>query len=409
MASGGYGRSSGRDWGTGGGGLTSSDSLNEYLNLSESLGVDLPFTLKGAVSLHFDQVEVDFSHPVDPTTGLNVANYSIPGLTLTGAIPHLTDPRSVVLNTSVQVPTTYTLTVSLVVESTGGDLLVSGQNVADFAGVGVAPTFTAAARGTRKVGLTFSEAMLENADLTSPASYSVKTMFGVDVPVASVATAGPSPVSGVELTLGTDLAAGNYYAVTVEAGVKTLAWELSVYPDTQVFVWASDWVAGIPLVVGQGQFSGEVSGGLLGQPLGQIFFSPALETAASSSTLEVDSVSLCTRAYDEYQVPDLPDPRFLTTWSPGQASVLGDVLWAPAWRVGLAQVILHDLRTETMPAAVDGPADATLVETIDITRASFLNDERWKLYDGGGATVFETADNLTPIGPGPTTNINLQP
>jgi hypothetical protein len=157
------------------------------------------------------------------------------------------------------------------------------------------------------------------------------------------------------------------------------------------------------------RFSGEVSGGLLGQPLGQIYFSPALETAIANSSVEVDEVSLCTRAWDQYTFPELPDPPILYTFSVGETSVIGNVLWAPAERLGLAQVILHDLRQETMPAAVDGPADATLVETIDITRASFLNDERWKLYDGGGATVFSTADNLTPIGPGPTTNINLQP
>ncbi len=86
-------------------------------------------------------------------------------------------------------------------------------------------------------------------------------------------------------------------------------------------------------------------------------------------------------------------------------------LAATAERLGQARIIVHDLREDTLPTAVDGPADATLVETIDITTGGFLNDVRWETFPNATATLgaFTTANNLAPIGPGPTTNINLQP
>lgn len=407
MATGGWGRGAGRDWGTGGSIAESGGPLTEYLTVGESLDVDLPFVLDGAVAPSSFRVEATFSYAVDPTEGLNPSNYSIPGLTVLGVAAHLTDPATVVLTTSEQLSILYTLTVTpVVVESTAGDPLVSGQNTAAFTGYGIAPSFQPAAMATRKVEIIFSEPMLENADLISPANYTVKSVSGATIPISSVVESGPSPIQRVTLTLGADLQPNNHYAATVDAAIKSAAWGVSVYPNTVLF----SWIPGTSQIsIGMSRFSGEVSGGLLGQPLGQIYFSPALETAIANSSVEVDEVSLCTRAWDQYTFPELPDPPILYTFSVGETSVIGNVLWAPAERLGLAQVILHDLRQETMPAAVDGPADATLVETIDITRASFLNDVRWKLYDGGGATVFSTADNLTPIGPGPTTNINLQP
>lgn len=156
---------------------------------------------------------------------------------------------------------------------------------------------------------------------------------------------------------------------------------------------------------------------LLGEPLGQIFFSPALDTSVpADSTIQVDSVSVCTRAYDVYEFPTLPDPHPLTTfgatWHNG--SVLNDadsVLQATAERLGQAQIILSDHPQDTWSGAADGPADATLQETFDQTKVALLNvDETagWVLFDGVG-TPFICADNLAPIGPGATTNINLQP
>jgi hypothetical protein len=154
---------------------------------------------------------------------------------------------------------------------------------------------------------------------------------------------------------------------------------------------------------------------LLGQPLGQLFFSPALDTAVlADSTIQVDSASVCTRAYDVYEVPSLPDPHPLMTWGdnlPYNASVLNDsadVLFATAERLGQARINLGDFREDTWGGATDGPADATLQETFDQTKVSLLNVDDWVLYDGVNPS-FICADNLAPIGPGATTNINLQP
>jgi len=158
-----------------------------------------------------------------------------------------------------------------------------------------------------------------------------------------------------------------------------------------------------------------VNASLLSEPLGQIFFSPALDNAVvMDSTIQIDSASVCTRAYDVYEIPSLPDPDALMIWGPDwpyNATVLNntaDVIWATADRLGLAHVNLTDRRSDAWAGAVDGPCDATLQETFDPTRVALLNVDDWVLYDGVG-TAFICADNLTPIPAGPTTNINLQP
>lgn len=154
-----------------------------------------------------------------------------------------------------------------------------------------------------------------------------------------------------------------------------------------------------------GQFSGEVSGGLLGTPAGQVFVSPALEQGNQNSTIDIDSVSVCTRADDTYVFPVAPEARVLYTWP--RSGVLGTaVTWAKPDRLGVVHQALSDRRAETFPTPQDSSVQATLVETIDTSRASFLNVSTWRLYYGAG-TPFRTADNLTPIGAGPTQNLTL--
>jgi hypothetical protein len=262
--------------------------------------------------------------------------------------------------------------------------------------------------------LTFSTSVTEDAELTDASNYEIRDLQGNPVAVSSVTTQGPSPISRVTLALGASLDAQKYYVAEVDPSVKTST-GLSMSPATDIFQWQpmQNPINVGPLVIPLDNFSGEVSGGLLGQPAGLVFFSPALDVSVTDSTIQVDEVSLCTRAYDVYEFPEPVDPPTLFTFSaigPGATAVIGPTtaLWSSAERQGIARVNLTDNQEETMPVATDGPADATLVEPIDITRAGFLNDDRWVLYDGVG-TSFITADNLTPIGPGPTTNINLQP
>jgi hypothetical protein len=157
-------------------------------------------------------------------------------------------------------------------------------------------------------------------------------------------------------------------------------------------------------------FTGEVSGGLLGQPAGQVFFSPALENSAANSVIQIDSVQVCTRAYDQYEFPELPDPTPIYTFGPSStgATIGSGVLWAPAWRLGLVEMDLSDAQEDTVATAVSGPCDITLEEPIDITAGGFLNDSRWRIFPGAPDTDFTIINNLAPVGPGPTINQNLE-
>lgn len=272
-------------------------------------------------------------------------------------------------------------------------------------------SFFATAQSARKVQLTFAVPMTVNAALTTPGNYTVKSLSGTTVPVTGVHTTGPAPFSRVYLDLGSNLLSGGFYSVTVSSAVRTYT-DIPVYPSTVVFQWAEMPIPTNvrPLAISIGNFSGEVSGGVLGHPLGQVFFSPALQTAIGGSVLEVDEVSVCTKAFDEYHFPELPDPPTLRTFGVGLAPSLlnGASLWSPAERQGLARMNLGDHRADTLHHPVDSRAIATLVEPIDITRAGFLNDRRWHLFNGIART-FITADNLTPIGPGPTIVRTLEP
>jgi len=319
--------------------------------------------------------------------------------------------------TNQQMDPLYTLTV-VQAESLTGDPLDPAHRTAIFAGFGAAPTFFAAAQSRTKVQLVFSAEMEQNVEFLTPASYTVTDLNLNPIPVTSATAYGPTPVQRLTLELDSEMNPGGYYVVTiVNPNVKTTS-GLNLVPTYDMFQWGEMQALyrRTPLNIPISNFSGEVSGGLLGQPLGQVFFSPALETAIADSSIQIDSVSCCTRAYDVYTIPSLPDPYPLMTFGPGQtySSVLSNsnsVLWAPADRLGLAHVNLVDLREDTLPTAVDGPADAILQETFDQTRVSLLNVVDWVIPGGPlpQGIPFMTADNLTPIPPGTTTNISLQP
>lgn len=383
-------------------------SYSETITINESLNVLLPVVLRGAEATSPYLVKVTFSYELDPdyATNFDPSNYTIPSLVVTGVTPG-PFTNEVFLLTELQGNTSYELTVATI-RSIATDPLTPPNQTADFLGFPLIPRFFATAQSATKIVLIFSSNMLVNSALVDPASYTVTDLNGNSVAVVS---ATPLPDgSRVTLTVG-GLTPGGYYVAEVVSGSVQSATGFPLDPTKDLFQWTPQLhLSGAPISIPFGAFSGEVTGGLLGQPAGQIFFSPALLDEGPNSVIEIDEVSLCTRAYDEYQFPQPVDPPPLFTFGAGfGVTTLGSgaVLWAPAERMGIPRVDLTDQHADTFPDPTDGPCDATLTETIDITKASFLNDTRWELFPG--TMTFQTASNLAPIGPGSTTHINLEP
>lgn len=377
---------------------------SETVTLTEGLTVSLPLLFVAVAPLSPFVVEVTFSHDLDPgfAANFNPINYSIaPFLNILSLVPGPT-PNVIRLNTAEQGDVLYTLTVATG-RSTGTDLLNPPNQSLPFAGFFITPRFQAAAQAFRKVQIVFSATMQVNGAFTNPNNYAVRDLNGNVIPVTAVAAVGNAPITRAELTLGADLVKGGYYIAQVDAAVQTTG-GLSMNPAIDVFRWnvMEAPITTGPITIPIRDFSGEVSGGLLGQPAGQVFFSPALDVAAPNSIIQVEDVSLCTRAFDAYEFPNPPDPTPFFTHGGGPVSLLGApgvVLWAPADRLGQARVELGDMRADTLPTPIDGLTEMTLFEPIDTSRGGFLNDARWHLYDGS-PTTFSTYDNLTPAGPG---------
>lgn len=412
MAKGGFGGGSwgGDAWG-GSSGINPPQNVYETVIFSESLDVLVPLLVVNAQALNAFLVEVTFSHNLDYSYApvLSTNNYSSDqGLSISGVSLSPT-ANTVRLVTSEQGPLTYNLTV-VDGRSTPGDPLTPSDQVFAFPGFPIAPRFFATAQSRTKIQLVFSTEMLQNTEFSDVASYSVTDLGGTPIAITSATIFGPTPVQRLTLELGADMDPGGYYVVTIlDPNVQTTG-ALPIYPDNDLFQWAeaAAFVDGEPLSVAFSAFSGEVSGGLLGEPLGQVFFSPALEASAADSSIQIDEVSVCTRAYDVYTIPSLPDPEPFATYGGPNLTTIGDhVLWAPAERLGLARINLTDLREETMPTTADGPADATLVETVDANRAAFLNVPGYTLFPGAanslnsllldGVGEYITVGNVVPL------------
>lgn len=280
-----------------------------------------------------------------------------------------------------------------------------------FTGLHQIPSFIVGAQRPTQIEVVFSVAMSIDSNFINPSCYTVTAAEGsIPISVVSVTPTGTGPIRRALLELGSDLDSKEYYSLVVSHAVVSSTGDPSD-PDIYIFQWAdmTTPVFGAPLEIPIGDFSGEVRGGILGNPDGQVFFTPAYDTVSGDSTIELESVSVCTRAYDEYHIPAPPDPAPLLTWRPGITSVIGpgNVLWAPADILGLPSISLGVHSQDVFQPANDFAVEAVLFEPIDITKAGFLNDARWKTFPAGGATVFRTASNLTPIGPGPTTPVKL--
>lgn len=267
------------------------------------------------------------------------------------------------------------------------------------------PSFLAGAVSPFKVEVLFSVAMTVDSAFHNPNNYAItEVQGGIPLPVVSVTSSGTRRAI---LELDGQLSSKDFYTIVLNPGVISLTGD-PVSPNTHIFQWADMSLPRGPLEIPIKDFSGKVVGGLLGNSEGLVFFTPAYNTVIDTSTIEVDSVSACTMAYDEYHLPAPPDPVPLMTFGGSGLSLIGPgtVLWAPADRLGQARIDLKYDRSDTFSLVTDIFPVGELTETIDILKASFLNDSRWKLYPGG-TFQFKTASNLSSIGPGPTTPVSF--
>ncbi len=290
----------------------------------------------------------------------------------------------------------YILTVVGPVTSVEGGGVDPDFNTALFTGFAEGGLFRGVAVSSTRVRLVFTIPLLNNEALSDPANYTVTGLVGNNVPVYAVEV-GPS-LTDVTLLLDKTLSTTEWYVANVGTSVLT-ADLLPITPSAAKFQYVQP---SISVTFPLGAFSGEAQGGLFGTPLGLVFFSPALTTPAANSVIQVDEVSVCTRAYDSYVFPIVTDPSPLFTFKPGgtNGNLNTTVLWAPWPRLNEASLSVSDMQEDTLPVPTDGPAEATLREPWLSTRVALLNNIGWKTFDNTGLVVpplFICADNLTPI------------
>jgi len=375
-------------------------------------GIYPPFGLESAQSLSATSVRVRFTALVDYGSPaiLTPGNYQIaPALNVLAVVPE--SACSVILITAAQDQVQYTITVGSAVGYFGQSLDPSLNSVT-FNGDS-RPSFYPVATAPRRVRAVFSTPMLDNAALVDPASYSVTDLQLNSVNILSVQKEQSTNIRSVVLTVDTDWADEGFYQMVISPLVVS-ADSLSLVPSSGIFQWAQNELrVSIPLSL----FTGEVTDPLYGVHNGLVFFSPSLLTQAPNSTIQIDEVKVCTKAYDEYHFPQPVDPRPLFTHGSGVVgtsyvtTLNADVLWAPFPRLFEATTAVSDTQEDTILAPTDGPATATFTEAWDLSYVSLLNNTEWKLFDNGPTPpeYFKTADNTAPIPPGSTVVVVLQP
>ncbi len=371
-------------------------------------GSDAPlFSLVSAQSLTANLVELTFSDIIDysHTPNFDTANYQISlDVEVVAVLPG--SGRTLILVTTTLSHVVYTVTVANLQDIAGGDI-DPDNDTATFVGSN-ANLFRAVAVSALRVRLIFDQELLNNSDLADPAQYTVTDLDGNPLVIVSVIVE-PS-VTAVTLVLEKELTSTTFYNAIVGSGVLT-ATGLPIIPDQAPFQWVSSPLHAVYKIA---RFSGEVTGGLFGNPLGLVYFSPALETPEANSIIQVDEVDVCTRSYDVYTFPVAVDPAPLYTFQLGApASTLNTtVLWGNFPRMVEARIEVSDLQEDTATQPFDGPAVATFREPWDPSRVALLNNTGWMLFDNSAATVppvFICADNSAPIPPGPTVVVVLQP
>jgi hypothetical protein len=319
---------------------------------------------------------------------------------------------SVVLVTDYLARQTYSVVVTNVVSRTGDPLDVD-KNRADFPGFPDASTsFIAVALSEVKITLTFNKVMEHNAALDDHYNYQV---FGIDgqpeVPVLEVIVDGdPGAPTSISLVLGDPLVSDVLYRVDIISDeIKTQDGGL-VRPQSACFIW----ISGAKVIsVPTADFTGEAHGNIFGEHNGLVFFSPSFKVGVANSTIEIDFVTTCTTAFDEYDVPSqIGDLEAFHTYGTGKKTYLINgpaVFRTNSNRLGGTRMDFVDKHEDFVSTPVSSRGLATLAQPLDPSRISRLNTTSWPLFGPGVVTPFIAAANLTSIPPGPTTTRTLEP
>jgi cysteine-rich repeat protein len=169
------------------------------------------FDVIGAASSGHHEIKVTFSDPPDPLAAIDLANYSVPGLTTSG-IPFLSG-NTVTLATSAQSPIGYNVIVSNITRVSDGHGL-TGQ-VAAFTGRTAFDVMSARSTDATHVAVTFS-APPNPAEATTLANYTIDN--GLAVTAAALA--------GSTVTLTTTTQTSITFMVTVANVTREVDGEL---------------------------------------------------------------------------------------------------------------------------------------------------------------------------------------
>lgn len=165
----------------------------------------------------FTTVRVTFSQEVEITSGENIANYSIPGLTITGAARDGSDSTVVNLTTSTHEDITYTLAATDVMDTSGN--IIGSPKSKQFAGDVAPRVLSAVLIDSDTVEVVFSEPM--NAVTTNVAgNYSIKDSNGTIVGVSTATT--QVDASRVRLDIVPATFTLHLYTLTVNTAVTDL-------------------------------------------------------------------------------------------------------------------------------------------------------------------------------------------
>ena len=375
-----------------------------YGSLPPQIGVAFAAAINGT------HVQVVFTETLDPTfsTILLPSNYLIaPSLTVLSV--EIVSGNEVILTTSPQTNILYTVTV-VAARSLYNTFLNPLQNSATFTGFPLGLGYFALATSSTRVRAVFTTTMLNDANLSNPANYSITDFSGNALTLVSAEPEQSIHPVSVLLTLSAPLNEGSFYVCNVFSNIHTET-GLNVLPPTSVFQWiATVKQVSVPL----SRFTGEVMGPPFGNPAGLVYFSPALNVDTPNSIIQIEEVSVCTTAYDTYCPPKSQGtakvPLFtfsLNEPSPDPYLLNQCVLWAPFPKLSDVMLDLADTEEDFFQPPVDTSCSILMKQQYALGYVSLLNDPAWYIFDNKHGTsvppTFILANNLSPIPPGPET------